>query len=79
MIAPVTRADLSRVGRNGARSRHGRSLVYLDGVPHDKAEIAKAHGMHIDLVSERIRDLRAAGKPVTLENLTRPRGTKARS
>lgn len=79
MIAPATRADLARVGRNGARSRHGRSLVYIDGVPHDKAQLAKKNGLTLEIVSDRVRELRAHGKPVTLENLTRPRGTKARS
>jgi len=72
MIAPVTKADLSRVGRSGARSRHGRSIVYVDGAPYDKAELAKRHGLAIERITDRERALRRRGRPITLQALTRP-------
>ena len=68
----VGTADLRRAGRNGGRSRHGDTIVYIDGQPVSLQRIAAETGLTVERLADRARSARQRGEPVTLEMLRHP-------
>jgi len=68
----VTAAQRAATRPQATASRHGPSVVYVDGAPVVLQAVAKQLGVPLETISRRVRDARAAGRPITMDLLLRP-------
>ena len=68
----ATKTERQAAGRNGGRSRHGETVVYIDGQPVSLQRVSAETGLKVERIAERARAARKRGDPVTMELLTKP-------
>ncbi len=64
--------QLRAAGRNGGRSTHGESIIYIDGRPYSLQRLSKEHGLTVERLARRCKEWRERGKSITLDDLVKP-------
>lgn len=67
-----TTAERAAAGRNGARSRHGESVVWIDGQPVSLQRLSAEIGVSVERLYDRVYRHRKRGEPITLQALSAP-------
>ncbi len=68
----VTKAQRAATRAQATASRHGPSVVYVDGAPVVLNALAQEMGCTLEQLSRRVYAARKAGTPLTLGLLRRP-------
>lgn len=68
----ATKTERQAAGRNGGRSRHGETVVYIDGQPVSLQRVSAETGLKVEVLGKRARAARDRGEAVTMAYLTKP-------